>query len=439
VRDQDPLEPWQPSGDEPWDRERAALLARRAGFGASPQEVEELWALGLEGATSRLLDYPDDDPPLEREILLQGSPLVEYPPDGGREPVRVGDARAWWIYRMARGAHPAQEKLTLFWHHHFACQQSEELPPDWMVRQNHLFRRLGAGSFRELLGALARDPAMLVFLDGRNNRCERPNENWARELMELFTLGLDRYSQRDVLEVARIFTGWGLAQGREPRFEFHEEQHDPGPRGVLGRVLEPGTEQQGESLLDLLLEQPCCAGFLGRKLLRWYLEDDPSADLCEAFGRCLRSSGWSLREALRTLFLSRAFHRPGGRAVLYKTPVDFVISAVRGLEIQNPHLLELPRTLRVLGMDLFHPPSVAGWELGPSWIHAGSVLLRAQFAEQIAALPHSARTLAGSAALDLDRIAGELGIDAAGGRAQRHARTRAALRLQLAAPEFALA
>lgn len=435
----DSLEPWRPTAEDPWDRAHAALLARRAGFGASAREVAELVDLGLEGATKRLLDYPDEDPALERELALQGEPLVEYPPEGGPGPAEVGDARAWWIYRMARGAHPAQEKLTLFWHHHFACQQNEELPAGWMLRQNRLFRRLGAGSFRELLGALARDPAMLVFLDGRNNRCERPNENWARELMELFTLGIDRYSQRDVREVARIFTGWGLSQEREPRFEFHEEQHDPGPRSVLGRALAPGGEAQGDALLDLLLEQPCCAAFLARKLLRWYLEDEPSAALCESFGRCLRERDWSLREALRTLFLSRALHAPERRGALYKTPVDFVVSAVRGLEIQNPQLLDLPHTLRALGMDLFHPPSVAGWELGPGWIHAGSVLLRARFAEQIAGLPHSSRALSGSAALDLDRIADDLGLGAANGGQERRARTRAALRLRLAGPEFALA
>jgi uncharacterized protein (DUF1800 family) len=439
MRPDESLEPWLPSVAEPWDRERAARLARRAGFGASPPEVEELAQLGLEAAVGRLLDFPDEDPVLERELALQGSPLVEYPSEGGSGQPQVGDERAWWIYRMARGAHPAQERLTLFWHHHFACQQSEELAAGLMLGQNRLFRRLGAGSFRELLGAVARDPAMLVFLDGRKNVCEKPNENWARELMELFTLGLDRYTQRDVVAVARIFSGWGLSEERSPRFEFHERSHDPGPRQVLGRAIAPGGEEQGDALLDLLLDQPSCAGFLARKLLRWYLEDEPSTALCFAFGECLRAHDWSVREALRTLFLSRCFHALRDDRPLFKTPADFVISAVREYGIQNPHLLELPRTLRALGMDLFHPPSVAGWELGPSWIHAGSVLLRAQFADQIAALPNSSRALVGTAALDLDRIADELGIGAAAGREERHARTRAALRIRLAEPEFALA
>jgi uncharacterized protein (DUF1800 family) len=298
----------------------------------------------------------------------------------------------------------------------------------------------------------------------------RPNENWARELLELFTLGVGGYGQRDVVEIARVFTGWGVSRPRDPEFRFHPEQHDPDDKHPLGRTLRgrAGEEglAEGDELLAALLEQPDAAAFLAHKLLRWFVEDDPSPELCAQAGARLRSCGWSLREFLRALFLSRAFQAPERRATLYKTPAGFAVSAVRGLRVRNPQLLALGDRLRELGMDLFHPPSVAGWELGPAWIHAGSVLLRARFAEELAGLPHSTRAVVGAPAIDLEELGGGLRqsdalVRSLGERligrplaAQRvdelaallerraahagHARTRAAIALLLGAPEFSL-
>jgi len=432
--------------------------------------VDELLALGPQAAVDARVDFPDSEPELEQRMRELGAPLYEYPPVGDPSEPQVGDARAWWTYRLCCTRHPLRERLTLFWHHHFACQANDELPLALLLQQNHLFRRLAAGDFRVLLGAVARDPAMLTFLDGRINVRQRPNENWARELMELFTLGVDRYTQRDVVEIARVFTGWGTRGGRRAVFEFHAQCHDPDEKRVLGRSIagRTGAEgvREGDEVLALLLEQPSAATFLARKLLSWFVEDDPAPELCEEAGACLRAHDWSLREFLRCLFRSRAFYASARRAQLFKTPVGFVVSAVRGLRLQNPQLLALGERVRELGMDLFHPPSVAGWNLGLAWIHAGSVLLRARFAERLANLPHSQRAIAGAPALDLAELAlgadlragllRSLGLRLVGrplpeervaelaevlearGGVDRHTRTRTAIELVLGAPEFAL-
>jgi len=466
----DPLEAWQPSLDDPWDRAKAAHLAARTGFGARPDEVERLFALGSDAAVDTCVDFPESEPELEQRMRELGSPLYEYPPHGESGEPQVGDARAWWINRMCATRHPLREKLTLFWHHHFACQENDALPLALLLEQNRLFRRLAGGDFGELLRAVARDPAMLTFLDGRINVRERPNENWARELMELFTLGLDQYTQRDVVEVARVFTGWSITGGRQAVFEFHPELHDPEEklvlgRGVAGRAGMDGTAE-GDEVLALLLEQPCAAPFLARKLLRWFLEDEPAPQLCAAAGACLVEVRWSVREFLRRLLRSRVFHANEQRGQLFKTPVGFVVSALRGLNVQNPQLLAPGARLRELGMELFHPPSVAGWNLGPAWIHAGSVLLRARFAERLANLPHSERAVTGASAIDLEQLAcgandaaglvRSLGLRLVGrpladervcelaaridsrGATDRRTRTRTAIELVLAAPEFAL-
>ncbi len=470
MRADDSLEPFQPEADDPWDREHAVHLALRTGFGATPEEVQQLLDLGPEAAVEARVRCAGEDPELDRTGPRLGEPLYEYAPDEEGGAARVHDARAWWIWRMCAAQHPLVERLTLFWHAHFACQESDELSLALLLQQNELLRRLGSGRFRELLVAIARDPAMLVFLDGRRNVRESPNENWARELMELFTLGLDRYTQHDVREIARAFTGWGLGVGRNPQFEFHPQHHDEGEKRVLGRLVRgrSGTAgiEEGDEILAALLQEPCSAEFLARKLLRWFVEDDPSPELCAAAGARLRDVDGVLGEFLGVLLRSRAFHARRRHASLFKTPASFVVSAVRGLGVQNPQLLPLGDRMRELGMDLFHPPSVAGWELGEAWIHAGSVLLRARFAEELAQLPHSGREVSGSPAIDLDALAaGARGsVELVRGLARRliahalpeprlrslarrvdglasrepHARTRAAIRLVLSAPEFAL-
>src|SRR5476649_1086071 len=201
------LEPYQPTVEDPWDREKAAHLLRRAGFGGPAAEIERLVQLGFERAVDALVDFDAEDPDLERLIHATGGALGDIDdPERPGQPL-IENVRLWWLFRMVHTRSPLREKLTLLWHDHFACQENEDLRATLVLQQNRLFRTHAAGSFRELLHAVARDPAMLMFLDNRTNDKEHPNENWARELMELFTLGIDRYTQKDVVAIARAFTG----------------------------------------------------------------------------------------------------------------------------------------------------------------------------------------------------------------------------------------
>jgi uncharacterized protein (DUF1800 family) len=399
---------FEPSADDPWDVEKAAHLLRRAAFGGPPRELERLRELGFARAVDELVDFADEDIELARLIDETGGPIIDLDASIESSDRTTDELRSSWLFRMAYGRSPLREKLALLWHDHFACQESDEIGPPLLSRQLRLFRSSGAGSFRDLLHQIARDPAMLTFLDGKRNVKEKPNENWARELMELFTLGIDNYSQADVVDVARVFTGWGLSAESQAAFQFHPEHHDASDKLVLGHVItgrsgEAGIDE-GDIVLDLLLDHVRCANFVARKMLCWFLEDDPSEELCRSFGEVLKSSGWSLRESLRVLFSSQVFWSRARRSALTKNPVEVVIAAARALCIQNVHLLDLPRVTRSMGMALFHPPSVAGWDLGAHWIHPGAVLSRLEFAHEVANVPHSRRTVVGAAAMDVDAL-----------------------------------
>ncbi|MCE9595113.1 MAG: DUF1800 domain-containing protein [Planctomycetes bacterium] len=418
------LEPFVPSPDDPWDRAKAAHLLRRAGFGARPREVLALLRLEPAAAVASLVDFPDIDAELEAQIALEGGCLGELD-NRNRIGERLGEnARVWWLYRMVNGRRPLHEKLTLFWHAHFACRENELLPTPLLLAQNRMLRRLGPARFDELLLAVARDPAMLVFLDNRSNEKTRPNENWARELLELFTLGRGNYEQHDVVELARVFTGWRASSGEEPRFAFSAAHHDEGDKLVLGtkirgRAGASGVEE-GDEVLRRLARAPSTARRLADKLARWFVCDEPSAEIIECLAAELAGREFSLRETLRRLFASRLFFAPAQRFALVRTPVDLVVAAARSLEVQNVHLLGLETISARMGMQLLRPPNVAGWGLGARWICASAAAQRAEFARDLAQLPHTTRRVAGHAALDVEalaagareprRIASELGV-----------------------------
>ncbi len=410
------LEPFEPTPEDPWDFAKAAHLARRAGFGEPPGRVAELVRMGPEAAVDAFVDFPEVDEPLEREIELRGGDLTDL--DGDVEPPHgLAEAvRRWWLYRMVRGSSPLQEKLTLCWHDHFACQTSDAPNARLMLHQNRTFRRLGAGRFGDLLRAVARDPAMLVFLDGRSNVASNPNENWARELLELFTLGLDRYTQQDVVEIARAFTGWTTKARDSLEFRFDPDSHDAGDKVVFGRGLRgrsgPEGIEEGEEVLARILADPQCHRYVAARLVSRFVHDAPTdagspADaaqsaLTEAVAAELAARDGDVRETLRTLFRSRAFHDPRWQFARLKSPVELAVSALRPLGVQGPHLMALTAWLRRMGMDLLQPPSVAGWDGGPAWIQTGFVVERANFALAVSTLAHATRRVDGAAAADFD-------------------------------------
>lgn len=402
------LDPFRPTANDPWDFEKAAHLARRAGFGAPPERVRELVELGPAGAVDALVDAPREDPELERLIADTGGELTAFERPGLDDNQRKEALRQLWLFRMVHARDGLREKAALLWHDHFAVIENEDVSPAMVALQLELFRTLGLGSFRELLIGVARDPAMLVFLDGRVNEKQNPNENWARELLELFTLGLDRYTQADVVEVARVFTGWSTPARDAATFEFHPDAHDTGDKLVFGQRLagrsgDAGYDE-GLELLERILARPECARFVAAKLLAWFHAPDPDEALVQELAERLTAEGWSIRETLRALFGSRAFHAPEARLALVKSPVEYAVSAVRLAGLQNGHLLALSGRVRRMGMDLFRPPSVAGWEHGEAWIQTGWMIERYNLANQIAQAPFSTRTIVGAAAIDLERL-----------------------------------
>lgn len=363
----------------------ARHLLNRAGFGASPAEVDAFARLTRAQAAERLL-------------TVRGGVLAE--PDWVKEPYfppgrfRELDAetrtrlqneriersialREWWLRQMLVTPDPLRERMTLFWHNHFVSGMQKVLSPQLMYRQNVLLREHALGNFGELLHAVARDPAMLRYLDSAFNRKGRPNENFARELMELFTLGEGHYTEQDVKEVARAFTGWGLS--REGEFMFRPALHDNGSKTVLGRQ----GNFSGTEVLDILLERPETATLIARKLWTEFVSPQPPAAEVARIATALRDSGYDIRAALRVLFNSDAFYAPAHRGVLVKSPVDLVVGTLRQFEFEVPDVLPFVFATGQFGQALFAPPNVKGWPGGELWINATTLLQRKQLLDTL--------------------------------------------------------
>lgn len=371
----------------------ARHLLERSGFGAPPALLAEFAGLERRQAIDRLLDGPTQGvtpPPAlsyERPARLKNLDEEEKK-RVQRELVEQGLAlRGWWLQQMiaAPTAQDAlRERMTLFWHNHFVSSQRKVKSAALMLRQNELFRRQATGNFGRLLHAVARDPAMLIYLDGASNRQDSPNENFAREIMELFTLGEGHYAERDIKEVARAFTGLGFAP-QNGDFVWRPRQHDDGVKEVLGRRgrFDP------DDVLDILLAQPAAAEFIVGKLWREFVSPTPDSVEVRRIAGVFRNSGYDIRTALRALFGSEAFWAADNRLALIKAPVDIVAGTLRSEGVRLPADSD-PRlpvlALRNMGQDLFAPPNVRGWPGGDAWVDASSLLARKQFLERIGRL-----------------------------------------------------
>ena len=345
------LRPWQPRPGE-WNLSSATHLLDRGGFGPLPGQAEALLALYLATAVDTLMQPGGHDPVYLRgiEIMLGAGEL---------EPVA-----AWWMGLIVGDGDPLGERLTLMWHDHFATSNDKVLDPRLMHGQNQLFRELGRGDFRGLCHAVAKDPCMLKWLDGDLNRAGAPNENFAREVMELFVLGIGHYTEKDIREAARAFSGWGTA-GRA--FRYRERYHDAGEKTVLGRtaVFSP------EEMLDWILEQPAAAWHIARKLLAEFITTEPSNALVECAAARLVELDWHVGALTRELLASEAFFAPEARRALIAGPVEWIARTVRRLGLNVPPR-ELARQAAEMGQSLFRPPSVKGWDGGEVWINAGT-------------------------------------------------------------------
>lgn len=348
--------------------DKLAHLLRRAGFGASPAQWAAYQKMGLQNATQSLL-YPEKTPD-HLDALLQeiGGDYVDAND--------VNSVRQWWIYRMVHTQRPLEEKMTLFWHNHFATAIYKVDNANRMWAQNETFRRYGMGSFRTLLQQVARDPAMLVWLDGRDNHVGKPNENFAREVMELFTLGVGGgYTERDVQEAARSFTGWQGGDG-PGGFIYNPGAHDDGEKTVLGQT----GNWHADDVCDVLARHPQTARFLTTKLFRFFVGTEPSKSDVDKLAKVYLDNQFDIRKVLETIFTSDVFYSDAARFAKIKSPVEFCVMTIRAYDAPLSAARDLNRSLANMGQDLFNPPNVKGWSEGRDWINTRTLLARVNFA-----------------------------------------------------------
>jgi uncharacterized protein (DUF1800 family) len=372
----------------PLDFDGARHLLNRTSFAAGPADIEAFAGLTREQAADRLLSWTRQ-PPVTPPPAWTGEPfeslrrLRGMGPEERKLAVREifqksFELQSWWLTEMMVTASPLTEKMTLFWHNHFVSSQQKVRSPQLMYRQNVLFRRHALGNFGELLHTVARDPAMVIYLDSASNRKGQPNENFAREVMELFTLGEGRYGERDIKEAARAFTGWGIDPDTGS-FLFRRMAHDEGVKTVLGR----SGNFDGDAVLDILLAQPQTAEFIVAKLWREFISPEPDAAEVGRIARIFRESRYDIRTALRALFVSDAFYAPRNRAALIKSPVDLVVGTLRQFRFTTGDVLPFVFAANQLGQALFAPPNVKGWPGGEAWINSTTLLARKSFLERL--------------------------------------------------------
>ena len=411
------LEDLAPIGAADWNYARARHLLDRAGFGGTPDDIARLARMTPEAAVLSLVDYqaiengrltpfehsgvydptlnpfPPTRPAATRLAAETGAAMgIAVKPSGARKLQPVANRffywlRAstletrrvanWWADRMVATERPLEEKMALFWHGHFASGGDKVRDYRKMLGQVALFQRLATGNFRELLIAVAQDPAMLVFLDAGQNVKGAPNENFGREVMELFTMGVGNYTEQDIREAARAFTGW---RDDDLTFRMDATKHDDGEKTFLGRT----GRFDGVQILDIILEQNVTANYIAGKLYRFLVREDLSPAFQERLGALLRDNKYEIAPFLRTVFLSRDFYSARSVGTHIKGPVELIVSTYRRLGLKTlPGVPDFNAASGELGQVLLNPPTVAGWAQGRAWITPGTLLARGNFAREV--------------------------------------------------------
>lgn len=355
-------QPYVPSNERPWTKRLAGHLYRRAAFGGTASQIaeaaksspDEVVAMLIRGDSESAHGQQTSDA-LAQTLLATGDPK---------------QLAAWWVYVLLHSRHPLAERMTTFWHGHFATSAEKVTDAASMLDQNRLLRRYALGNFRQLVQEISRDPAMLLYLDSATNRKQHPNENYARELMELFCLGEGNYSEKDVQQLARCFTGWEIKQGR---FRFNRYQHDSGPKEILGK----SDSFPDGSAIDWIVDQPQAARFIVSKLIRAFICDEPapSVALVEPLAQELREHGWNIGHTVQRILASQLFFSDFiiGRKV--RSPVDLAVGLLRSLE-GSANTQQLANEMHQVGQGLFYPPNVKGWDGGRTWINSATILAR---------------------------------------------------------------
>ena len=393
-----------------WNYDRAAHLLERAGFGGTPEEIERLAAMTPAEAVDGLVNYqgrPDVAPAFEPSPIWD--PGMDPFPKSRAEAVRIARERGvsmgveplpegeqrrlqpvvnkffyglrsnavetqrlatWWGERMLVTERPLEEKLTLFWHGHFATGNTKVRDARMMHQQIEMLRADANGRFRDLLFGILTDPAMLVYLDNGENVKDHPNENFGRELLELFSLGVGNYTETDIREAARAFTGW---TNDVLDFKFDAEQHDFAEKTFLGQT----GDFDGDDIIDIILQQDAAAEFMTAKLYRYFVRDEIDEAVRDDLAATFRDADYALRPLLRRMFLSRDFYSQASYATQIKSPVHLVVSTYRKLGLTElPTIPDFNRLTAGLGQTLFNPPNVAGWAGGRTWVTPATLLQR---------------------------------------------------------------
>ena len=407
-----------PISEADWSYDLAAHLLERAGFGGTPEEIQALAEMPVADAVNHIVDYEGIDtsalagfdesglwdpgmdpfPPSRAEAVRiarsDGQALGEevLPPGSSRRLQPVVDkffyglranaletrrVALWWADRMVATPRPLEEKMTLFWHGHFATSETKVRDYRKLLLQNQTLREHATGNFRDLLLAVMRDPAMLVYLDNGQNVKDHPNENFGRELLELFTMGVGNYTERDIREASRAFTGW---TNDVLEFRVDREKHDDGIKEFLGQR----GAFDGDDIVDIILAQPVTAEFISTKIYRFFVREVPSATTKTRLARVFREADYEVKPLLRAIYLSRDFYSSPSVATQIKSPVQLLVSTYRKLGLAGaPTIPDFNAQTRRLGQALLYPPNVAGWSGGRTWITPATLLERGNAVREI--------------------------------------------------------
>ena len=352
-----------------WEISDAAHLLRRAGFGGSTPEVVSLHALGQEGAIASLLNYESIPDPAESQSYQFGLDLT-----------RVSSVMLWVLYRMFASTRPLQERLTWFWHGHFTSNFAGALPA-LMVVQNETWRRSASGDFRSFLKVMYKDPAMLVFLDNNENVKGAPNENFAREVMELFTLGVGNYTETDIKEAARALTGWVVTRQNPNVGTFVSTRHDNGTKTILGQT----GNFNGDQFMDILASHAVTPRFVSTRLYQHFVRPTPAAGDIDTLVASWQSSGGSIKAVMNSLLHLDSFWAPETRFALVKSPIEFVLGLAQRFQISPSGTARqtLFRGLSAMGQEPLNPPDVAGYPKDLEWTGTSALLARYNTANQV--------------------------------------------------------
>lgn len=380
-----------------WDGRLAAHLLNRAGFGAPKALAARLADMPPAAAVDHLVYYEDTHfsfPKPEfvvpygvtREVYVKAKKLEPEEAQKKRNEVRkaelaaLGMLTAWWYERMYTSPRPLEEKLTLFWQGHFATSAQKVRTSEGIYRHNEMLRANASGNLKTLTTEVGKSPIMLRYLDNDRSTKAHPNENWARELMELFTMGVGTYSEDDIKASARAFTGWTHARGE---FAYRERVHDDGEKTFLGRT----GAFEGSDIIDIIFEQEVTARFFATKLWTYFAYEDPEPEIIEALAATLRKHNYDLKPALRQMFLSEAFYNERAVGTQIKSPTQLLVKLAHDLHLDPVPFGLMARSGTALGQNLFNPPNVKGWDGGYAWANANAMMQRYNLPSQLAAAP----------------------------------------------------